>query len=186
MVIILCIIILLIVFLLISPFKIIITLNNSNTVLQYRLAGIPVYKSRKKFLDYFKSTEEKVYKLDEHSLKLSKKFELQYKFWESILKLANKHLTIKNIKIKIDFGTGEAASTAICSGILWGAVYRVLGIVGRVIPMNKNDVDIVPDYNSETFSIKGKCIIEGTFVYIIIIKLAYMFKNPKKKKRRKK
>jgi len=179
------IIFLLILFLLISPFRIVITLNNSNTVLRYKLAGIPVYKSRKKFMDYFKSTEEKVYKLDEHSLKFAKKFELQYKFWESILKLVNKYLTLKYIKINIDFGTGEAASTAICSGILWGAVYRILGVVGRIIPMEKNDVEIAPRYNGESFDIKGKCIIEGCFVYIIIIKLAYMFKNPKKKKRRK-
>lgn len=172
--------------LLFSPFKIVITLNNSNTVLKYKLADVPLYKSRKKFIDYFKSTEEKVYAIDKQSLTLEKKFKLQYNFWKSILKLANKYLTIKNIKININFGTSDAASTAICSGVLWGAVYRILGVVGSIIPIEKNNVDIVPEYNNEIFSITGKCIIEGKFVHIIIIKLAYMIKNPKKKKRRKK
>ena len=78
--------------------------------------------------------------------------------------------------MEILFGTGEAASTAIGIGLLWGAVYGVLGNLGRIIFVNKHDVKINPDYQKATFKIEGKCIIRSRIVYIIIIAITILIK----------
>lgn len=141
---------------------------------------IPIYKKsvkeKKEEGKTKDSPEEKVKTFQKSSKKLSERIREFSELRRSTLRLIKKYVKLENVSVDILFGTGEAASTAIGIGILWGAVYSVLGNIGRIIFVNKHDVKINPDYQKATFKTQGKCIIRSRIVYIIIIAITILIK----------
>lgn len=141
---------------------------------------IPIYKKsvkEKKGEGKTKnSPEEKVKTFEKSSKKLSERIKEFSELRRSTVRLIKKYIRLENVSVEILFGTGEAASTAIGIGLLWGAVYGVLGNLGRIIFVNKHDVKINPDYQKATFKTEGKCIIRSRIVYIIIIAITILIK----------
>lgn len=141
---------------------------------------IPIYKKSVKEKKEEGKTknppEEKVKTFEKSSKKLSERIKEFSELRRSSVRLIKKYVKLENVSVEILFGTGEAASTAIGIGLLWGAVYGVLGNLGRIIFVNKHDVKINPDYQKATFKTEGKCIIRSRVVYIIIIAITILIK----------
>ena len=97
-------------------------------------------------------------------------------------------IQIPTLRITLDFGTGNAASTGMLYGTIWGAAGILFPILARytrtVFPM----IDITPDYYSKRFDIKAKSIIKVRPVHIInaaipaaiSLGLSYLKSNSKK------
>lgn len=92
------------------------------------------------------------------------------------------------LRMTLDFGTGNAASTGMLYGTIWGAAGVLFPILARytrtVFPM----IDITPDYYGKRFDIKAKSIIKVRPVHIInaaipaaiSLGLSYLKSNSKK------
>lgn len=97
-------------------------------------------------------------------------------------------IQIPVLRITLDFGTGDAASTGMLYGTIWGAAGILFPILARytrtVFPM----IDITPDYYGKRFDIKAKSIIKVRPVHIInaaipaaiSLGLSYLKSNSKK------
>lgn len=76
-------------------------------------------------------------------------------------------IQIPVLRITLDFGTGDAASTGMLYGTIWGAAGLLFPLLARythtVFPM----IDITPDYYGKRFDIKAKSIIKVRPVHII-------------------
>ena len=141
-------------------------------------SGIPVYKTilKGKEKETTKVPEEKAKKLEKNSKKLGEKIDDFRAFYKMTVKLLKKHVSLEKINIKVNFGTGEAASTAVLTGILWGALYGLVGRLGHICYIKKHNVDITPIYNEAKFSFEGKCIFKSSLAYIIFIAITILIK----------
>lgn len=90
--------------------------------------------------------------------------------------LARKYAKIKSIRLRMKIGVGDAPSTAISTGIIWGQVYTLIGIIGSIMYIDNHDVEITPVYNESVLSLDGECIIESRIVYIIFIAITILIK----------
>lgn len=141
---------------------------------------IPIYKiafkEKEGKLKEQKSPEEKVKVFEKSSKNLGERIKAFASLCRIAVKLIRKLVRIEGISVNICIGTGDAATTAISVGALWAAVYTLLGVVGRIIFIDKHDVKINPDYTRSTFLAEGECIIKSRIVYIIIIAITILVK----------
>lgn len=146
-------------------------------------SGIPVYKNilKGKRKETLKSPEEKAKKLEKNSNKLGDKIDGFRSFYKMTVKLLKRHVSLEEIRIKVNFGTGEAATTAILTGVLWGALYGLIGRLGHICYIKKHNVDITPFYNETKFSFEGKCIFKSNLAYIIFIAITILVKIKSRK-----
>ena len=99
------------------------------------------------------------------------------------LRLIGKYAYVEKLDLNITVGTSNAATTAVTVGSLWASVYSLLGVIAGIVPVEKHNVNISPDYVNTVFSLSGKCIIKCRMVHIIIIiRAIFMIINPKKGK----
>lgn len=101
-----------------------------------------------------------------------------------------KAIFAKKINLHINFGTGDAMTTGIITGTLWSGVYNVLSFVSKLITIAEPNIDVIPNYNEEGYSIKCECIITSRLVNLIFaaagIGISYLkFKRSKKMKNNK-
>ena len=101
---------------------------------------------------------------------------------KAALHLTKKYIHMDKLTVQISSGTGEAASTAVSIGILWGSVYSVIGLIGQIITMEAPVININPDYEKASFKAYAKCIISTRIVYIIFIGIIILFKSVRKDK----
>ena len=150
--------------------------------LKVSLAGIPVYRrTLKKGEKKETAPQEKAGELEKKSKRLGEKIDAFKEFYKLATKLLNRGVKLDDIAIKIDFGTGDAPSTAILIGALWGVLYRLIGKIGSICEIKKHNIEIIPSYNSALFSFEGKCIIKSSIAYIIIIAITILMKiKPRK------
>ncbi len=139
-------------------------------------SGIPVYKTILKGKESSNVPEEKAKKLEKNSKKLGNKIDDFRSFYKMTVKLLRRHVSLEEIKLKVDFGTGEAATTAILTGALWGALYGLIGRIGHICYIKKHNVNITPVYNEARFSFEGKCIFKSNVAYIIFIAITILMK----------
>ncbi len=143
---------------------------------------IPIYRTEFKRKEKESATpEEKAKTIEKASGKLGKKIDGFKEFYKIATRLLSKYVTIDSISLKLDFGTGDAPSTAILIGVLWASLYGVIGRIGSICKIKKHDVFINPHYNEETFSFEGKCIIKSKLAYIIIIAITILMKIKSRK-----
>ena len=90
---------------------------------------------------------------------------------KEILELADyaaKHcIAVKQLSVKIAFGTGDAAATGIAAGALNALVYTAVSVVHHSTLLKKWDVSIDPDFEQEKFDAHLLCICTSRGVHII-------------------
>ena len=175
--------IILIVFLLLLflPLKVIVSADKKDVIIVVKLAGMKIFKflprKNKNSEDKpKKSAKEMVDNIEGKSQSLCDKIKFYTNLSKTAVKLIRKYVLIESISVKIDIGTSDAPSTAICTGALWSVIYQILGVIGSVMYINENHVEITPDFNNVRFSAKGKCIIKSRLAYIIIIAIVMFIK----------
>lgn len=146
---------------------------------------IPIYKispKSKKEDETKKTPQEKVKSFEKSSKKLGEKIKEFASLCRTAVKLLRKFVKLERVSLDISVGTGDAATTAISTGALWAAVYTLLGIIGKIIYIDKHDVKINPDYSRAALCAEGECIIRSRIVYIIIIAITILVKIKSLKK----
>ncbi len=73
------------------------------------------------------------------------------------------HADIEGLKIASDIGTGNAASTAIISGKVFGFAAPIVASVGK-----NGRLDVNPVYGEKKFSFCGECILKTNTVNILL------------------
>jgi len=175
------IILLILLLILFLPLKAVVNFNENKLLLKAKLGGVTVFKFspdnvRKGEEKSKETSEEKVNEAEKKSQSLSQKIKYYFELSKLATKLAKKYILIEYVEIKIEVGTSDAPSTAISTGVLWGAVYRILGVLGSIMYIKHNNVDIKPSFDETKFSAKGKCIIKSRLVYIIFIAIVIFIK----------
>ena len=112
-------------------------------------------------------------------------FKEKYEKYRDFVDFALSHLRYKigfeKWKIRIEMGTGNAASTGIAQGMIWAVAGSVYGFLAQYFDfkstkINKNrqkyttnfpEIDIIPHYNDTCFEIEAGGIIYTRLVHII-------------------
>ena len=170
----------LLVVLLSAPVKAVIRYSEKEFYVDFYAFGLKVFaKAKEKQKDY-KASDAAEFEKD--TVSFTEKLKAFKNRYSKITSLLKKHSTIEIIKINISVGTGDAATTAISTGALWGTVYALVAMIGKIIFIDEHSVSVVPDYVNAVFKIDAECIIKSHLVYIIIIACKFFYINPKKGK----
>ena len=90
----------------------------------------------------------------------------------SIVKDIFKHGNVKQFDIAVDYGTGDAAATAISYGIIWqiiAVIYKT--VINKYLLSNIVNIAITPDYNNAGFDYKLRVVAKiKLYDYIKIIR----------------
>lgn len=102
-------------------------------------------------------------------------------------RFVRKGISLSDFKLDLTFGTADAASTAVTTGLLYTLVYNLLGLIDKLMKVKEPKVNITPIFNDATFHITATGIIRTTLAHIIAtaIVFAYKFFKYKRQKRRK-
>ncbi|MBQ7974553.1 MAG: DUF2953 domain-containing protein [Clostridia bacterium] len=102
-------------------------------------------------------------------------------------RFVRKGISLSDFKFNLTFGTADAASTAVTTGLLYTLVYNLLGLIDKLMKVEQPEVNITPIFNEATFAITAVGIIRTTLAHIIAtaIVFAYKFLKYKSQKRRK-
>lgn len=165
------------------PLKVVASYKEKKTAVRIYLGGVRVFrlKLKEKGEKPSKTPDEKVEKLEKDTRSLGEKIKHFADIFKTAVRLLRRYVSIHNINLKIDVGTGEAATTAVSSGVLWGAIYGLLGIIGSIVYINRHNVKINPVYTNAAFSIEGECIIKSRIAYIIFIAITILIKIKSRK-----
>ena len=166
------------------PLKIEVSYKETRLTVRAFFAGIPVFKLNPKGKEKDSSPrtpEEKVKKMEKDTLSFGEKIKHFADIFKTTVKLLRKYVSFDNVNLQIDVGTGEAATTAVSTGILWGAVYGLMGIIGSIMYINRHNVQINPVYARPEFSLNAKCIIKSRIAYIIFIAITILIKIKSRK-----
>ncbi len=114
-------------------------------------------------------------------------FREKYEKYKDFVEFTLSHLRYKigfeKWKIRIELGTGDAASTGIAQGMIWATAGTVHGFLAQYFDFkstkiynnrqkyttNFPEIDIIPHYNERCFDIKAGGIIYTRLVHIIPI-----------------
>lgn len=93
----------------------------------------------------------------------------RYQHWLLVVEDLEKRGRFTKFRWYTRFGSGEAASTALLYGFLWGFKTTLLGLVSRTIRfVCRPEIRIIPDYQSTRLDMLFDCIFEVKLGYIII------------------
>ena len=164
----------LIVLLLLAPIKIKLFYEEGIFTLKVLVWGVTVYSYKNKEPAAQKSPKSQASALEKKADSVLSKIRKITAISKTASRLLKKYVFIEVADIKIRIGTGDAAVTAVSTGALWATVYNFLGVVGRLLPIEKHNVEIIPDYRDSVFLPEAKCIIKSRAVYIIIIAITIL------------
>ncbi len=113
------------------------------------------------------------------------KLELAKLLLGSFLKYSRDKIQIANLEISIEFGTLDAAKTAVFVGSFWAALYGFLPILDQIFRVRKHEFSVTPCYNRELFRAQAEGIIKTRVMHIIFIGTVLLiqflrYKNKKK------
>ena len=169
-------ILIILVLLLIAPLKVLVQYTEKDLKLNVFLYGLKVFSLKKNEKSPPGESKKKAEKLEKDAGSLSRKLSRIIDTCKTAVRLLEKYVSITLAEVRIRIGTGDAAITAVSTGALWAAVYGMLGVVGRIVYIDKHKVEITPDYVNNVFEADAKCIIKSRVVYIIIIAITILFK----------
>ena len=138
-------------------------------------------KDKKKKAATKKKSEEAVF--SDKLIRLQEKLLHFSDIYKKTSRLTRKYLNVKKLTVHITAGTGDAATTAVSVGVLWGIVYNFIGALGLFLYIDNPDVSITPDYNESKFKSNLQCIISTRIVYIIIIMISILINNKVRRKK---
>lgn len=169
--------VILIIFILCAPVKLAARFHQKSAFAKLYVYGVPIYKlPPKKIKETAEKPQDKVKEIEKKSESLGKKIKHFASLFKTAVKLIKKYVKCEKVELDITVGTGDAPTTAISTGVLWASVYTLLGIIGKIIFIDKHNVQITPDYANTVFNAKGECIIKSRIVYIIIIAITILRK----------
>jgi len=173
-------IIAIIVLLLFLPLRIVFSYHEKVLSTKIFILGIRVFKHSPKPKDKKdkkkENPDETVKKAEKNVGKLGERVRHYASVSKKATTLARKYAKIKNISLRMKIGVGDAPSTAISTGIMWGQVYTLIGIIGSIMYIDNHNVEITPVYDESVLSLDGECIIESRIVYIIFIAITILIK----------
>ncbi len=87
---------------------------------------------------------------------------------------------LSRIKLRIAYGSGDAASTAIAYGGINAAVYTLIGVYSRFGEAIEQDIVITPDFDQKSFDLEAEVFLSarvGNIMLAIIRILVYLIDN---------
>lgn len=161
--------------LLFVPAKVEIRFANKKTNIKVKVLGIPIKKfpPAKEIRETRAHTKEM---FEKDTKKLTQKIRDFAAVSKTAVRLTRKYARVKNIQIKINFGTGDAATTAVSTGVLWTVVCSCISAISLVAKADKPSIEITPNFNECFFNYEGMCIISSRLVYITIIVMKILLK----------
>ena len=84
----------------------------------------------------------------------------QMKSYQSAIKKLTSKIQITDLQVEIHYGSGEASSTALAAGVLWGLVGGILGIISQYFALLvRPKIDVIPYFSfRKPFETKIECI----------------------------
>ena len=82
--------------------------------------------------------------------------------------ISEKAVRIQLLKIGIEYGTGDSASTGILYGVISGAVYGAAGALSAKTQLDRADIKIEPDFYTAKINAGAQCIVKIRNAHIII------------------
>lgn len=126
-----------------------------------------VYEKEKSFISFSKLKDM-----------LEKAYTTYYTYKDILTSVRNylrKRIVCNDFIFHLEFGLGDAALTGIASGLVWGASYSILSIIGNHSILKNTDIKISPVFNEIKFHVKFYCIFTIRVVHIIIVFLIFLF-----------
>jgi hypothetical protein len=78
-------------------------------------------------------------------------------------------ITLKDLKLDIDVGTGEACFTGIIGGLLWSIIGILDSYISSKLKVESKSVDIKTDFIKKKLNIDLYCIFNVRIVHIIVV-----------------
>lgn len=82
---------------------------------------------------------------------------------------ADKAVKFESLDISVKFGLDDPMETGIANGLLYGAVYEILGFVHKYSNIAECGVNIEPDFDEAHFSADFDCILKLKNVHITVV-----------------
>lgn len=89
--------------------------------------------------------------------------------WSKSKRTVRKRILVESLRLGINFGTGDAASTGIGVGSLWAAIYGVVAFLANFVRVTEPDITVAPDYENSVIDVGGECIIKFSLANLIAI-----------------
>ncbi|MDK2799904.1 MAG: hypothetical protein PWP27_433 [Clostridiales bacterium] len=139
--------------------------------------GIKLVEKLKKNKDF--SLKQKSFISFSNIKDLLEKSYIQFNHYKNIFIAVRNYLKTKvvcrDLIFHLDFGLGDASTTGIASGLVWGMSYNILSIADSNMILKHTDVKIVPNFNESKLHIKFYCIFTIRIVHIIIVFFIILF-----------
>ena len=94
-----------------------------------------------------------------------------------LLRASEYDVVISDVRIRLNYGTGDAATTGMAYGVIWAVIGAVYGIGCEYFSISFPEVEIEPNYNEPVFDGEISGIIAVRLVHIINIILPLLGKN---------
>lgn len=78
-----------------------------------------------------------------------------------------KKFVLKNLNISIDYGDGDAHTTAVATGTMWGFIYNILSFITGTATVKKHRENVNPKFNQKLFALRLDGILRVRLVHII-------------------
>lgn len=91
-------------------------------------------------------------------------------------RLTRYKIKISGLSLKLGYGCGNAVSTGILYGVLWGLVSAVHGVLNLYFNSEYPKFEITPDFQNVRFEISAEGIIKVRLVHIInaVVKIIWL------------
>lgn len=80
-----------------------------------------------------------------------------------------KMIRVKNIEFDFTFGLEDPMYTGMANGLIYGAVYNILGVIHNNTRLESCRADITPDFDRVCHNISFHCILHLKNVHIIVM-----------------
>ncbi len=148
-------------------------IKNTDVKVSIKILGIPIKKIKTKKKEKKEPDKESFEKSTKSFTQKIKDF---IKLYKTTVRLTKKYVKVKNTNVEINFGTGEAATTAVSTGALWAIVCGAVSALSHITKMDKPEIKINPVFNTALFDARAGCILYSRLVYIIIIAITLLLK----------
>jgi hypothetical protein len=101
-------------------------------------------------------------------------FKVVYRYVNNIRNYIERKADLEEVKIHVDFGTGDACITGISGGLAWSATGIIISFFSNRLGDFKKDIKLTPDFSQKKLNIDLHCIFKTRIVYIIVVGLKYL------------
>ena len=99
--------------------------------------------------------------------KIIDNYKKNYIKYEPYIKIIKENLILNNISWYTEIGMGDAAETAVTVGAVWAIKASVIFLISKSYNLPEVLINVVPNYNTNTFETTIDCIFSVKLGYII-------------------